>query len=127
MKGQRAILLLSDGKDESSRFSFEDTLEYARRAGVSIYAIGLNLDGKGGGLAKKKLDELSAETGGRASFIRSVDELPAIYDQIQRELRSRYLLTYQSSNSAPGSDFRAIAVSSSQPGVEVKTISGYYP
>ncbi|HVS66582.1 MAG TPA: VWA domain-containing protein [Thermoanaerobaculia bacterium] len=127
IKGQRAILLLSDGKDESSRFSFEDTLEYARRAGVAIYSIGLDLDGKGSGLAKKKLEELSEETGGRASFIRSTDELAAIYDQIQRELRSRYLITYQSSNSTPSRDFRTIAVTSSAPGVQVKTLSGYYP
>ena len=41
VKGQRAVLLLSDGKDEGSRFSYEDALDYARRAGVAIYAIGL--------------------------------------------------------------------------------------
>ena len=41
------MLLLSDGKDESSRFSYEDTLEFARRAGVAIYSIGLAIDGKG--------------------------------------------------------------------------------
>jgi Ca-activated chloride channel homolog len=127
VKGQRAILLLSDGKDESSRFSFEDTLEYARRAGVAIYAIGLNLDGKGAGIARKKLDQFSDETGGRSFFIVSIDELPTIYEQIQRELRSRYLITYQSSNDAPGGDFRSVAVSTSAPGVAVKTISGYYP
>ncbi|HVS16765.1 MAG TPA: VWA domain-containing protein [Thermoanaerobaculia bacterium] len=127
IKGQRAILLLSDGKDESSRFSFEDTLEYARRAGVAIYAIGLNLDGKGGGIAKKKLQDFSDETGGRSFFIRSVAELPGIYEQIQSELRSRYLITYQSSNDAPGSEFRSVEVRTSASGVEVKTISGYYP
>ena len=127
LKGQRAILLLSDGKDESSRFSFEDTLEYARRAGVAIYAIGLDLDGKGAGLARKKLEQLSGETGGRAFFVASADQLPAIYDQIQRELRSRYFITYQSTNSTSSRDFRSITVTSSAPGVAVKTISGYYP
>ena len=41
IKGQRALLVLSDGKDEGSRFTYEDALEYARRAGVTIYTIGL--------------------------------------------------------------------------------------
>ncbi|HEY0782297.1 MAG TPA: VWA domain-containing protein, partial [Thermoanaerobaculia bacterium] len=40
VKGQRAVLILSDGRDENSRVSFEDPLDYARRAGVTIYAIG---------------------------------------------------------------------------------------
>ena len=62
IKGQRALLLLSDGKDEGSRFSFEETLEYARRAGVTIYTIGLGDDA-----AHKKLAKLAEETGGRAS------------------------------------------------------------
>ena len=41
VRGQKALLLLSDGQDESSGFAFEDTLEYARRAGVTVYTIGL--------------------------------------------------------------------------------------
>ena len=49
IKGQRALLLLSDGKDEGSRFTYEDALEYARRAGVTIYTIGL---GRGRGQAQ---------------------------------------------------------------------------
>jgi Ca-activated chloride channel family protein len=127
IRGQRAILLLSDGKDESSRFSFEDTLEYARRAGVAIYAIGLTLDGKGGGQAKRPLEQLAAITGGRSFFIDSAAELPSVYQQIQTELRSRYLITYQSTNSNPDSQFRAVELRTTRPGVQVKTISGYYP
>jgi Ca-activated chloride channel family protein len=127
IRGQRAILLLSDGKDESSRFSFEDTLEYARRAGVAIYAIGLSLDGKGGGAAKKSLSQLADITGGRSFFIDGVEQLATIYDQIQTELRSRYLVSYQSTNSSPDGEFRAVDLRTTRPGVQVKTISGYYP
>ena len=39
VRGQRALLLLSDGKDEASRFDFEETLDYARRAGVTLLPI----------------------------------------------------------------------------------------
>ncbi|MDX1504003.1 MAG: VWA domain-containing protein, partial [Thermoanaerobaculia bacterium] len=95
IKGQRALIILSDGRDEHSQFSFEDTLEYARRAGVAIYSIGLSLRGKHGE-AKRKLGKLAEETGGRAFFVDRAQELPGVYEEIERELRSRYSLAYQS-------------------------------
>ena len=125
IRGQRAILLLSDGKDESSEFSFEEALEYARRAGVTIYSIGLGL---GRGEARGRLDQLSRETGGRSFFIHSVDELPEIYRSIQEELRSQYLVAYQSSNTSGSGDFRTVDLRiPDQPKAKVNTISGYYP
>ncbi len=127
LKGQKAMLLLSDGKDEVSRFSFDQTLEYARRAGVSIYAIGLNITGKESGIAKRNLTRLADETGGRSFFIKGVDELDAIYAAIEQELRSRYLIAYQSTNSDPRSGFRSVEVRVDAPGAKAKTIRGYYP
>ncbi|MEM1248127.1 MAG: VWA domain-containing protein [Acidobacteriota bacterium] len=127
LKGQRAMLLLSDGKDESSRFSYEDTLEFARRAGVAIYSIGLAIDGKGAREAKKKLTEIAEETGGRSFFLDDVSGLGDVYAQIQRELRSRYLLTYQSTNSEADGRFRFIELKALKPGVTAKTLRGYYP
>jgi Ca-activated chloride channel family protein len=125
IRGQRAILLLSDGQDESSEFSFEETLEYARRAGVTIYSIGLSL---GGGEARGKLDQLSRETGGRSFFIHSVEELPEIYRLVQEELRSQYLIAYQSSNTSGSGDFRTVELRlPDRPKAKVNTISGYYP
>ncbi len=126
IKGQRALIVLSDGQDEHSRFTFDNTLEYARRAGVSIYAIGLDL-GRKEGDARKKLRRFADETGGRSFFIESAAELPAIYEEIQRELRSRYYLAYQSTNTAPEDAFRTIEVEIARPGLEAKTLRGYYP
>ena len=125
LRGQRAIVLLSDGKDESSRFSFDDALEYAHRAGVSIYSIGLALD-RGAGDAKRKLTRLAEETGGRSFFVDDAGELTAVYDVIQRELRSRYLIAYQSSNTSTSQRFRSIEVQTPK-GLEAKTLRGYYP
>jgi Ca-activated chloride channel family protein len=122
VKGQRAILLLTDGRDESSRFTFEDALEDARRAGVTIYTIGLGED-----IDKRKLNKLSEETGGRAFFIKSAAELGAIYATIQEDLRSQYLIAYQSTNTSPENNFRAVDVKVDRGGVEVKTLHGYYP
>lgn len=122
--GQRAILLLSDGKDEVSRFSFEDTLEYARRAGVTVYAIGLGIDEAS---ARRRLDRLSTQTGGQSYFVRDAGSLDEIYANIQRELRSQYLLAYQSNNTRTDDGFRRIKVEVRRPSTEVKTMSGYYP
>lgn len=127
LKGQRAMLLLSDGRDESSRFSYEDTLEFARRAGVAIYSIGLAIDGKGSRDAKKKLTEIAEETGGRSFFLDDVSGLARVYAQIQKELRSRYLLTYQSTNSEADGRFRFIELEALAPGITAKTLRGYYP
>ncbi len=123
IRGQRAILMLSDGEDESSRFEFDDALEYARRAGVAIYVIGLKLSRKGYG----KIAKLAEETGGRSFQIDSASELTAVYDAIQQELRSRYLLAYQSSNTSGKDDFRSIQVELEPGGMEAKTLRGYYP
>lgn len=124
IKGQRALLLLSDGKDEISRFSFEETLEYARRAGITIYPIGLQLRDFE---ARRNLQQLADETGGRAFFIGDVQKLDQIYDLVQQDLRSQYLLAYQSSNTGDSGDFRSVEVRAKPSGLEAKTISGYYP
>ena len=124
IKGQRAVLLLSDGKDEVSRFSFDDTLEYARRAGVTIYSIGLAIDD---GTAKGKLIQLASETGGRSYFIADEDDIATVYDLVQQDMRSQYLLAYQSSNTERTDDFRQVEVKVDRPRTSVRTLAGYYP
>jgi Ca-activated chloride channel homolog len=122
LKGRRAILLLSDGKDEGSRFSYEEALEFARRAGVTVYAIGLGED-----VEKKKLARLSEETGGRAFFPKNAGELAGIYATIQEELRSQYLIAYQSSTTRTDPGFRVVDLKVGRSGLEAKTLRGYYP
>ncbi|HET9212944.1 MAG TPA: VWA domain-containing protein, partial [Thermoanaerobaculia bacterium] len=123
-QGQRAVLLLSDGEDHTSSFRFADALECARRAGVAVYTIGIDLPREG---ASGQLARLAAETGGRSFFVRGTDELDGAYQEIQRDLRSRYRISYQSSNTRPGEAFRTVRVEVARPGVEARTISGYYP
>jgi Ca-activated chloride channel family protein len=122
IKGKRAIILLSDGKDEGSRFSYEDALEYARRAGVTIYTIGLGKE-----VEKRKMEKIAEETGGRSFFVQNAAELDAIYSTIEKELRSQYLIAYQSGNTTGANEFRTVDLKVSQPGVEAKTMRGYYP
>ena len=89
-----------------------------------MYAIGLGIDEAG---ARRRLDRLSAQTGGQSYFVRDPELLDEIYANVQRQLRSQYMLAYQSSNSRTDDGFRRIEVDVRQPGAQVKTMSGYYP
>jgi Ca-activated chloride channel family protein len=122
--GQRAVLLLSDGEDHTSTFGFAEALESARRAGIAVYAIGIDLP-KGG--PTEQLARLASETGGKSFFLRGTGDLDRAYQEIERDLRSRYRISYQSSNTKASDAFRAVRVELTRPGVEARTISGYYP
>jgi VWFA-related protein len=120
------MVLLSDGDDNSSYISFKDAMEYSKRSGVAVYPIGLNLSMMDTGI-KSKLSELAESTGGRAFWTNNPEELPAIYKQIESELRSRYLVAYNSNdtNSLPG--FRPVEVKVKRNGLKARTARGYYP
>lgn len=126
VKGKRAIIILTDGKDEGSHYTFNDALEYARRSGVAIYTVGIDLSTQSADI-RLKLSRLADETGGRFFFIERAKELDGIYDTIQKELRSQYLLAYQSSKEGNDDKFRTVEVKMKKPGMEVKTVKGYYP
>ena len=128
IKGQKALLLLSDGKDESSGFDFDGALQFARRAGVTLYTVGLKEASLNRG-SRRVLRQLADETGGRSFFIDDVAELEAIYASIQQELRSQYLIAYQSSSARDESEFRRVEAVAEVDGekLEVRTMSGYYP
>ncbi|MGB6362887.1 MAG: VWA domain-containing protein, partial [Thermoanaerobaculia bacterium] len=86
VKGKKALILLSDGEDSSSRHSFDDALAFARRTGVAIYAIALNLGTKDL-IVRRQLQRLAQETGGEFFSITRASELAAIYSTIEEELR----------------------------------------
>jgi VWFA-related protein len=129
IRGRRALVLLSDGEDTSSTISHKDALDYARRSGVAIYSIGLGI-GRLELAVRDKLSELANETGGRVFFINKAEELETIYAQIERELRSQYLLAYASDQApatpAGGDTYRRVEVAV-RGGGTARTIRGYYP
>jgi Ca-activated chloride channel family protein len=124
MQGQRALILLSDGDDNASYIQYKDALEYARRSGVAIYAIGLNLPAFATGL-RSKLSEMSEVTGGKAFFTGDPTELAKIYKQIERELRSRYLVAYNSNQPGKAGQFQEVEVKVKR-GLKARTSRGYY-
>ena len=98
----------------------------AQRIGVTVYVVGLR-DLARDRDAKKLLRRISRETGGQSFFIESIDELPAVYKAIQEELRSQYLVAYQSTSTKDPDQLRLIRVEVERRGAEVRTLSGYYP
>ncbi len=125
VKGQKALVLLTDGRDTASKFTFQQALEYAQRAAVPIYAIALgirtaDLD------ARSKLNKITAETGGSVYYIETADQLQKIYDDIQNELRSQYVLGfYPAPEVKAGSNWRQVTVQVAEG--KAKTIRGYFP
>jgi Ca-activated chloride channel family protein len=124
--GQSALILFTDGADHLSRLRFDEALEFARRAGVPIYAIGarvprLELADRG------RLAKLAEATGGRSFFVESAAELDGVYAQIEDELRSRYLLAYQPTAAPRQGEFRPVEVRVAGAGLRVKSAGGYYP
>lgn len=125
LRGQRAMILLSDGQDSMSQFTFSEALDFARQTGVAIYAIGLDIPSNEHE-ARNKLMRLSRETGGQYFFISRGAELDRVYQTIEQELRSQYLIAYQSSLTDDDS-FRDIEVRLSDPTHTAKTLKGYLP
>ena len=74
-----------------------------------------------------KLNQLAEETGGRSFFIERAGELTGVYKSIETEIRSQYLLAYQSTNAGEDEKFRTVEVKMARPGLEAKTMRGYFP
>jgi VWFA-related protein len=126
VRGAQALVLLSDGSDRASKLSFDEALEYAKRSGVAVYTIGVEI-GVANLSARSKLCKFAEDTGGSCHFIEAATELQAVYAQIESELRSRYLLVYQPARGTETGEFRRVEVEVAGAGREVKAIRGYYP
>ncbi|MFN2385825.1 MAG: VWA domain-containing protein [Thermoanaerobaculia bacterium] len=126
VKGKKALVILSDGKDTASKFDFDTTLEYVRKAGISIYGIGLKISGTDLDV-KYKLNKLAQVTGGQTFYIDSARNLEAVYRQINEDLRSQYLLTYYSTNTSGKDKWRKVEIKVEPSNLSARTLSGYYP
>ncbi|MDO8515855.1 MAG: hypothetical protein Q7S28_01240 [bacterium] len=75
--------------------------------------------------AKARLNELSSSTGGRSYYIKKASDLSDVYQSINRELRSQYLLTYYSTSTSK--TWRKVEVKATKPDISIRTIRGYLP
>jgi len=126
LAGKKALVVLTDGKDNHSSTDWPTLRRYARTAGVPIFVIGLDLSIFDVGL-KGRLKELADDTGGEAFFIGGAKDLAGIYRKIETEVRSQYFLSYLTSSRKKEDEFRAVEVRVGKPGLKAKTIRGYFP
>src|SRR6185295_14892812 len=114
---RRALIVITDGEDRTSFYSQEKLFARLREEDVQIYVIGFvrELDRDGGLIRKSPRDKainlinkLATETGGRAFFPESLSELPQIANEIIRDLRTQYVVSYNPTNKEQDGTYRAI-------------------
>lgn len=122
VQGRKALIIITDGEDTTSRMAYEEMLAYARASRVPLYFVGVGFSFGDG-----KMKSLAAETGGVAFFIRNVDQLGETYRKLEQDLRSQYLITYQTETSKKDTEYRTIEVKVDRPDAKVRAIRGYIP
>jgi VWFA-related protein len=121
---RRAIILVSDGEDNSSHVTREEAIEMALRANTIVYTISTNFPGGGNG--DKVLQRIADATGGRAFEPFQLSDVANAFQQIQDDLRSQYELAYSPANFAHDGRYRTIAITALHKGLKVRSRSGYY-
>jgi Ca-activated chloride channel homolog len=129
--GRHALVVLTDGVDQGSRFKLEHLVHYARYAGVPVYPIVKNKSLSKwmklgvGRLQARRLSKIAEETGATYFIIQSERELPAVYARLANELRQQYLVVFHSEASVPD-EWRALRITSSA-GHQLRIPRGYFP
>ncbi len=125
-RGARAVLLFTDGVDAGSELRLSQVLQYALRIGTPIYVLGLGVPVQPPD-ARAGLEQLAQATGGRCFFFERVREAERVYRQIELDLRSQWLVAYQSSIEAATTTFRTLELRARRPGIRLRGPRGYYP
>ncbi len=133
VRGRKALIVFSDGADEDDQFPFRSSLSVAKKMGVPIYLILMRKEPKKeAGLSllvrsfSSRVDRLVEATGGRVFYAKDYDNLGEVYEDIERELRSQYLLAYYPRPPSRGEEWRAVDVDVDQRGLTPRTLSGYW-
>lgn len=128
IQGRRALVIITDGDDTTSRLTADDMLQYARAARVPLYFIGIGFGfGPGALSGPSKMRALANETGGVAYMIRSTKDLAATYALLEKDLRTQYLLSYHTESSTKDQAYRTVEVKVDRPDAKVRTIRGFIP
>jgi Ca-activated chloride channel family protein len=115
---RKALFILSDGADNSSRYSQSEVANRIRESDVRVYAIGLFE-------RFRFLEKLAAETGGKSYLARSMKDLPETVDRLSNELRNQYILGYYPSNPENDGKYRTVRVAVTPPAPLKSLIVGW--
>lgn len=122
-KNRRAIVILTDGDDTGSNYSYDDAQKQAREAGIPIYFIAY--EGSGEQRDLERLRFLAGETGG---FVATATQqnLLAKYEAIEKDLRAQFAIKYQVSDFGKANQYRRVRVVLDSPKLTARTIKGYF-
>jgi VWFA-related protein len=110
----KALLILSDGNDNNSRFSESEIRSRVLEADVRIYAVGILH-------SPRLLQQLAEETGGKVLVAQDLTELPDISQKISADIRSQYVLGYASGSTNDGKYHRLKVELTPSPGPQLRT------
>ena len=118
---RKALLIISDGGDNSSRYTESEVKSRVREADCQIYSIGIFEPVGNRGRTPEEmsgpslLNEISEQTGGRSFPVENPNELPDVAAKIGVELRTQYILGYTPSNPERDGKYRKVQVKLVQP------------
>jgi Ca-activated chloride channel family protein len=131
---KRALLLISDGQDNDSRYTFSEVRRLLKESDVVLYSIGIlggNDPASSLGLGgQASLDELSAVSGGKAFFPNTAAEMDELFERIALELRHQYSIGYRPKNFKNDGKWHKLKVKVTPPRglprLFVRSREGYY-
>jgi Ca-activated chloride channel homolog len=133
-RDKKVLLIITDGEDNASQHTLEDTVRAAQKSDAIIYTVGLLSEEDHGAAkrAKRALKALSEATGGLAFFPKTVNQVHSICLAVAKDIRNQYLLAYYPSNPQSNGGFRRVEVKlvdipRSLGKLDVRTRTGYYP
>ncbi len=130
--GRKAMILLTDGGDQGSKYRIQDAIEAAQKANAILYVILIADRGFYGGFSlgysgDSDMRRMTAETGGRVIDVgNNGKKLEAAFQQIEDELRTQYVASYVPLNTDFDGKFRTVNIQCKGDGLKVQTRKGYY-
>lgn len=133
---RKAVLIISDGGDNNSRYSASQIESLVREADVQVYAMGIFEPYMLPAMTKEEisgprlLSEVAEQTGGRAFSASDPSDLPNVAIRIGIELRNQYVLAYSPKNQKKDGKYRRVEVKVAKPAgipdIKVHWRLGYY-
>ena len=127
---KKALLVVTDGVDNESRESLESAIRAVQSdKGPTIYTIGILGDEPGVKRARRALQSLSDQTGGVAFFPKNLEEVDEISQEVARDIRNQYSITYKPTNPRSNGGYRKVHVEAHASGyhdLQVRTRDGYF-
>ncbi len=131
---KKAMLIISDGQDNASRYNFGEVRRLMKESDVVVYAVGI-MDGRDAGSSEGMqgqafLDELTSVTGGKAFYPQTDVEMDEIFERIALELRHQYSIGYTPRDFQPNGKYHKVKVKVKPPRgltrLTVRNREGYY-